>query len=939
MAMNDPRWQRLWALFDELLDRTGDARESRLSSLAERDEEMAVRLRELLQAHDSGDSPLDIGPERHLRTGTDEFEAGARLGPWVLERLVAEGGMGQVWRGSRADGEFEQAVAIKFPIIARSGPLRTRFESERRVLAHLNHAHIARLLDGGSTPSGCPYLVMEWIDGESITRYCRKRRLDVRARLHVFLPVCRAVDYAHRNLILHRDIKPGNILVSADGRARLLDFGIAKPIAGIGEHVDQTRTALAFTPDYAAPEQIRGEPVGTPADVHALGAVLYELLTDERAFRRRDKTLAGLIEEVTHSAAVAPSERVDADRRRCRELQGDLDQIVLKALHRDPEQRYATASALADDIGHWLHGEPVTARPDSAGYRLRKFVGRHRQAVTAGVAALLGLVVLSVFLALQTHRLGLALQQAHAQTERAQSVSGFLTDLFNQANPRMQGSKPPDLPTLLKQGVEQIDGAGLAPDIAGSLKQTMGRALVDIGELDRGRRTLLDALKQLPATDADQRLRALTGLAQAANLADKSDQALRYQRQALALAKQSGDGLKIRAAKAGLATILSNAGKRDQARTLLVEALDGLKDTGDRHERVQLAEARGKMASLYWAEGDYRKAQAQYEQVYRTIRSIYGDHHVRTADALYGLGVIHLAQGNYARAERYLTRALTLMQSLYEPVHPLTARAQNALGATLYQSGRSAAARTHYRAALAMEEKLFGADSPRLIRVLGNLALVEHDLGHFDEAQRLYQRAITLDTAEYADGSERQIAPLIDLALLELDRNRPKAALPLLDRAAAIRRRRLPDRHPSTAFIAHVRGIVLLTLGRADAAVEQLQAARVQRAKLGDGRHPHLADTLIWLARAQQRAGKQPPHEITALAEKAYRISLEKRGADDWRTRDIQVAYGRLLRWAGDTEHGRAMERDGLDALVKLRGAHDWRVAQIRHDRSIASGR
>ncbi len=934
--MNDPHWQRLWAVFDELLDRTRGERDMRLSALAGADPELAAKLRELLRAHDGGDSPLDISPASLARAGADGFDPGTRLGPWILERLVAEGGMGQVWRGSRADGEFEQHVAIKFPIIARSGPMRARFESERQVLARLNHPHIARLLDGGSTASGCPYLVMEWIDGESITRYCRDRKLGIREQLAVFVPVCRAVDHAHRNLILHRDIKPGNILVSADGRARLLDFGIAKPITGIGEHVDQTRTALAFTPDYAAPEQIRGEPVGTPADVHALGAVLYELLTDQRAFRRRDKTLARIIEETEQNTAVAPSERMLDDRRRSHQLSGDLDQIVLKALHRYPEQRYATASALADDIENWLQGRPVAARPDTARYRLRKFVGRHSQGVAVGSVALLGLIVLSVFLALQTHRLGLALKQAQAQTVRAQSVSGFLTDLFNQANPRMQGSKPPNLPTLLKQGVEQIDGAALAPDIAGSLKQTMGRALVDIGELDRGRRTLLEALRQLPAAETGQRLRALTGLAQAENLADRTDQALRYQRQALALAQRSGDSLKIRAAKAGLASILSNAGKRDQARELLVEALDGLNDRGDKHERVQLAEARGKMASLYWAEGDYRKAQAQYEQVYRTIRSIYGDHHVRTADALYGLGVIHLAQGNYTRAETYLQRALALMQSLYEPVHPLTARTLNALGATLYQSGHSAAAQQHYQAALAMEEKLFGTDSPRLIRVLGNLALVEHDLGRFDEAQQLYRRAIALDSAEFADGSERQIAPLIDLALLNLDRDRPKAALPLLDRAAAIRKQRLPQQHPSSAFIAHVRGMTLLALGRADAAVEQLQAAREQRAKLGDGRHPHLADTLIWLARAQQRAGKLPPHDVIALAEQAYRISLDKRGADDWRTCDIEVAFGRLLQWAGEAERGRGMETAGLRELVKLRGADDWRVARIRRDRGIA---
>ncbi|MGB8714942.1 MAG: serine/threonine-protein kinase [Rhodanobacteraceae bacterium] len=927
--MHDSRWQQLWSLFDDLRDRSADQRRAVLDTLADR--ELATELTRLLEAHDSGNSPLDADP---LASAIGALAAGDRLGPWQLLALVAEGGMGQVWRASRADGRYRQQVAIKFPVLSGSAALRARFDSERRVLAQLEHPHIARLLDGGATASGWPYLVMQWVEGEAITSYSERKALSANARLKLFLPICRAVEHAHRKLILHRDIKPGNILVDADGHAMLLDFGIAKPLAELGHAVEQTRSALAFTPDYAAPEQIRGEPVGTPADVHALGAVLYEVLTGQHAFDRNHRTLADLIED-TGKIAPAPSSRLSSDRRRQRLLAGDLDQIVLKAVHPDPERRYPTAAALADDLDKWLAGRPVGARADSPGYRLRKFVGRHPHGVIAGTTAVLGLVALSAFLALQSHRLRAALDVARSQTVRAQTVSDFLSDLFNQASPRKQAREAPDLRKLLTQGVAQIDAAALAPDISGDLKQTMGAALVDIGELQRGQRTLLEALEELPDSATIPRLRALTSLAQAENMADKIAPALRHQRQALALALVSGDALRIRAAKAGLGMILSNAGQRDQARALLLEALQGLHDRGSRRERLQLADARSKMASLYWSDGNYRKAQEQYEQVYSTIVDIYGEHHARTADTLYALGAVHLQQGNYARATDYLNRTLSLMQSMYEPVHPLTARTQNALGATLYQSGHSAQAREHYREALAMEEKLFGGNSPRLIRVLGNLALVEHDLGQFTQAQHLYRRAIALDSTEHPKGSERQIAPLVDLALLELDQDQPGGALVLLDRADTIRRQHLPEQHPSTAFIAHVRGMALLALDRTDAAILQLERARELRSRQGDGRHPHLADTLILLARARQRAAAQAPADVIALAERALRISQDKRGVENWRTQEIELRLGRILEWAGQVERGRKLELSAMQALIRLRGSDDWQVRRLRSASAI----
>ena len=932
--MSDPRWQRLWQQFDALVDLTVVEREAKLAELGQQDELLASELSQLLSAHDEGTSPLDITPTTFDEHSEQTFLPGTKIGSWRLDSQVGQGGMGQVWRGYRDDGEFEQQVAIKFPTVANSELLRARFESERQTLARMNHPHIARLYDGGATESGQPYLVMEWIDGQTITDHCRE--FGARAKIEALLPICQAVDYSHRRLILHRDIKPGNILVTEDGNPKLVDFGIAKEISNFGESADQTQAALAFTPDYAAPEQIRGEAVGTPADVHALGAVLYELLTDEKPFRRIDKSLAEIIEDTARQSAVLPSHRVLQNSGRSRQLKGDLDRIVLKALHRDPERRYATAAGLASDLQNWLDGRPVSAQKDSASYRLRKFAARHIQGVVASALGLAALIALTIFLALQTERLRGALSDARAQAVRAQLVSNFLGDLFRQANPQNYGGKPPELRVLLEQGIEQIDMADLSPEISGSLKQTMGRTLVDLGEIKRGRETLLQALDELAADQLEQRAEALSSLAMTESMAENTDQAMAYQQQAMELLEQVGTDIQIRSGKAQLAVILRKTGDREQARALLEDALVGLSDSGNKTARVELAAARLSLGGVYWGDGDYGRAQRQYELAHKTMRSIFGDHHPRTANAQHALGLVHLTQGNYDEAEKYLLEALRHSTELLGEIHQQTASAHGSIGALYYQAGRVAEAREHHQAALRTEKLLFGVDSIRTSRSLNNLALVEHELGRFDDARELYDRATELTSREFGEDSERLIAPLVNLALLALDQNQPAEALTSLGRAATIAKNTVSADHPSRAFVAHLRGRALLALGRYEAAIEQLGLALSIRRKLGDERHPHTADTLIWLARAYRAAGQQSADKTVHLAEEAYQISLDKRSARDWRTLDYQITLGQMLRANGETLRGQQLETNGLQALIALRGAADWRVQKARENLALA---
>ncbi|MBV9155153.1 MAG: serine/threonine-protein kinase, partial [Acidobacteriaceae bacterium] len=313
---------------------------------------------------------------------------GARLGPYKLQAIVGHGGMGAVYRASREDAEFQQQVAIKLIRVAAESPAALRrFRQERQILAQLSHPNIARLLDGGSTPEGVPYLVMEFIDGERITDWCQEQSLSEAARLRLFLQVCEAVEFAHRQRVIHRDLKPANVLVTGDGTPKLLDFGIAKLLdpGAVGESATGTGLHL-MTPDYASPEQVRGAPAAPSMDVYALGLILYQLLTGKKAQAVSDCTPEAMVTAICSAEPTAPAV-VNP------QLAGDLDTIIRMAIRKEPERRYASAAELARDIQRHLEGRPVVAHPDTLAYRSAKFLRRHRVSATVGALLIASMIV------------------------------------------------------------------------------------------------------------------------------------------------------------------------------------------------------------------------------------------------------------------------------------------------------------------------------------------------------------------------------------------------------------------------------------------------------------------------------------------------------------------------------------------------------------------
>ena len=486
MEMSE-NWERIQSLFLEALDLPPEERSAFLDTACGGDSELRREVESLI-AHDSADEHLIADALRNTEESLFESEdvTGARLGPWRVLQEIGRGGMGAVYLAARDDDEFQKRVAIK---VVKGGmdtaEVLDRFRRERQILAHLDHPYIARLIDGGSTSHGRPFLVMEYVEGRTIDVYCREAELDVEARCRLFLKVCAAVSYAHRNLVIHRDLKPGNILVAADGSPKLLDFGVAKLL---DPELDSGPThtisgGRLLTPEYASPEQVRGHLVGTASDVYALGAILFELLTGAKAQHVDSHSPAELEKAICDTEVRPPSSCIDtSDARLRRLLSGDLDNIVLMAMRKEPALRYSSVDLLAQDMSRHLEGRPVTARAPSAGYRFGKFARRNRIWLAAASLATVSLVV-------GTWASVTAARQARIERRRAEDRLSQTVELVNHALfdvddtiSRLPGATDARR-QLVKSTLDYLDKVSKDAGNDERLRKEMGSAYFRLGDL------------------------------------------------------------------------------------------------------------------------------------------------------------------------------------------------------------------------------------------------------------------------------------------------------------------------------------------------------------------------------------------------------------------------------------------------------------------------
>lgn len=797
--MDANRWTLIKELYERALDLSPDERSTFLHN---RCEDVGVReeVASLLAAREEApgffdaaarevvDPALDAIGNGGTKSGEAPDLAGQTVEGYRLTEEIGVGGMSVVYRAERIEADFEQTVAVKFlQRRLHATEAASRFRAERQVLARLDHPNIARLIDGGVADGGRPYLVMEHVEGMPITEYAEAHDLDLDERLDLLRQVFDVVEAAHRQLVVHRDVKPSNVLVAEteDGPlVKLLDFGIAKLLDdSMSVTRVQTRTGQQLmTPAYAAPEQVSGDEVTTATDVYQLGVLAYELLSGARPFDLTDKSLTEIERILLEETPKKPSERGGAE---AVQLRGDLDTIVLNALRKEAERRYSSVEALASDLKRYRRGEPIDARPATFGYRAKKFVHRNRTTVAAGVVILLLGVAYAVTVTIQADRLAEQRDRAQREAETTETVTTYLVNLFQAGNPVASSANDLSAEDLVERGVDRAEQLSNRPRVQGEMLSALGQAAKGLGQWNRADSLLQRSLtlrrehRETPHADLVASLFQLGSLHR-----EETDygRALRFYEDALALSRQLGEKQYRLDLLAGLAESLAETGSPDSAVVLKRREIERrLRGGGEDDPGVVIA--RMELARILQADGRHAEAKILFNKGLKQIRtdtSAYsltrravahadfarllnrnGDHEEAERYARHGLalntrahGATHyttrrtrthlyaalVQQGKYEQARRVRQTQLKLMQKKYDPPHYQLAMQNVILGRFLDNIGESKQALPHLQRGLNMMRNYAGPDNlwTHNVRLPYALCLVEH--GRFKEAEHILDR-------------------------------------------------------------------------------------------------------------------------------------------------------------------------------------------------------
>jgi len=840
--MTPDRWQEIQALFLVAADLDPAAQAAYLAQACAdapslRDDVVALLEADRRSAATPFISDAVAAAAQALAAERETTRLGEQVGPYRLVREVGQGGMGTVYLAERVDGQYASSVAIKFVRGALAAPeLVRRLRAERQILADLTHPNIAWLLDGGTAADGTPYLVMEYVDGETIDRWCDHRRISLESRLALFRRVCAAVQHAHQALIVHRDLKPSNILVTADGTPKLVDFGIAKLVAG-DDGQDTTGSLRLMTPAYAAPEQVRGGRISVATDVYGLGAVLYRLLTGRTPIDTARASPGELERRILEQEPVAPSLVAQGPAAAWRRsLRGDLDTIVLKALRKEVERRYTSVEQMAEDLQRHELGLPVRARADTWGYRGAKFLRRHRAAVGVGLTVVL-------LTAGYTIQLARARDQAQVEAAKATQVAQFLQNLFEVSDPTRSRTKTITARELLDQGAARIQrDLASQPEVQAMLMQVIGRVYKQLGFYDESRDQLAAALalqRRLHGPVSEEVAESERWLGGALEGMGAADSAEAYYRVELRVerALHRGDDEHVLLALADVAAFLkARSIKLAESEALWREALAMRERLGPNPQSLAML-SDGLAGTLQW-EGNYAEAETWYRQAVALVRSqvpvdssilyvaihnlaltleslgkideaillerqslamalsYYGPDHPEVAAVRNGLGSALKAQGHFAEAEMEYRLSLTADSTVLGPDHPDVATCLGLLGTTLLAEHKLREAEVALRRALAVRRKAYGPEHPYVAISLNELAGLYLAQGRLGEAESLYRQALALRRRVHPPHHPYIAYSLVGLARTLLAQQRPHEAEPLLLEADTIRRQALPEGNP-----------------------------------------------------------------------------------------------------------------------------------------------
>jgi len=857
-------WDEIAETYERALEFPPHERDAWLDAVCAGRAEVKREVAAMLRA----DQPLEI---EHRLLGHLE---GTRLGNYRIVKPLGQGGMGEVYLGARED--FDQLVAIKI-LRVHVPDAAARFRRERRILAHLTHPAVVPLLDSGVAPDGRPFLVLQYVDGLPITRYCDEKQLDVTARLRLFVDVCRAVQYAHGRLIIHRDLKPSNILVTPEGEARLLDFGIAKVIASDEETPTETPTELTrmdapMTPERAAPEQLRGEMPSTATDVWALGVLLYELLTGRLPFDVAGRSRSEIERAVTAS-----------EPRRLR--LGDIDTVVGVALRREPEQRYASAGQLADDVERVLGGQPILARPHSLGYRIRRFVGRNRAASIASSLAVLALIVFTAATFVQSREVARERDRAAAEEVKANAVVDLLVEILGGADPTSGGTPTIRVEDLLARGEQRARELDDQPAVQARLWHVLGKI-----QTERSNFTKAHELLTLAAAGPDQ--------------------------------------ARVAEAVVDLADVEGRMGRRDEAKALLAKHI-ALLERDPAADKATYAALVSKLALVTGgAEGEKLA-----ERALALRRALKPAKPVMVADSLNDLGTLAGNRGAYGEAAARYREALALLLPALGPDHSYvrTVKGNLALITTDHEEQIEL-----FHDVIATQERRLGTWSEQVAIAYNNLGTALARRGDYDGSLRAFDEAMKrLRRVHGADHRQSLSTRGSIAAVLDLTGRTPEAIAELRRIRAAMAG---AGADATWQQLMHVQYAVAMMrdgaamygtreerLGEAERWL-RIALAELQRQGAADnlrGLRTRLGLALLLLARGDAVAAEQ---ELRATIARCAPLAPP----NDVRIAEAQVLLGRVLAAEGRKAEAHALLGEHLPPFAKSGVAHPEDVAAAR---------
>jgi serine/threonine-protein kinase len=896
--MMKPEQQPELDLFLELLELPETARKDRLKELHSRNPELCRRVERLLKSEQASSSWFDGLSSTVLRNQLNELEdywlRGSRLGNYRISHLIAQGGMGSVFLAHRDDGQFKRTVVIKIiPAGLDDESILERFANETSLLAELQHPGIAQLFDAGKTDDGRAYFVMEYVKGVIITDYCNQHKLTVDARLKLFVDLLQAIQYAHRHLVIHSDIKPSNVMVNEEGMVKLLDFGIA---VSTGTQKAPPPAATDFSPAYVTPEQKTGGVLTTAVDVHQLGQLLFELLTGETLSRSGMDLFSNPHTPLTSWARGAP-EKLAEQAGNCsttvkgllRDYHGDLDAITGKALAVVAEQRYDTADSFRRDIiSRWRH-QPVSARPLTLSYRALKYLRRNRIWVAAVALILLLSLLFAGFMAWQVHK-------TEMERNKAVQVTDLLIDAFQVSNPGQNPGRELTASEILDRGLARVRGRLLdQPDLQAALMMVIGRTYQNLGRYAEARKVFEEALS----------IRRNARIDRPADIAEL------------------------------LVLIAENArllGNLQDAESLLQQALETNQDE-DFHARTI-----SKLGRVYGLQGDFTTARRYLEESIRLEAKLHGKTHVRYAQALNDLASLEFSEGNYHRAETLLRQALSIRDgnlgkspiSVYSPEYATNV---NNLGLALFRQGRTEEAEKLFRRAVRLRKRIYLEPHIEQAQSLTNLGLLLNSRGRVDEALPYIEEALAIRLKVLGKNHMRVAEARNNLGMLLMSEGRFDAARREFENAfkTALQNQGI-DALPTATILNNLAQANLESRRYRAAKSYYEQALDIRRRKL-PAAHLYLSYSLVGLARSLVYLGE--PEKAEPLAREALRIRQSSLPSEHWLTGEAWLALAEICSKQECGKEGGQYAGRAWRILSRTKGKNHYLT---RHARELLAG-